>query len=168
MAISTRALVLASLLALTGCGNTSNPIANTSTPLPSLSIVEQPSKVSDADSGVDCTELGFDGYAKIIQQAALTIDDQDFQIATVACTNDAGEDSAEVVESFIQDAGVWASNGLASGLDVEFSTTGPCESTANELKCPAVVFSEDGAEVPGVVLITGESGQPVWTFDPVS
>ena len=156
-------------LTLTACGNSSQPAAVTESPIPSSSVAAvDTTKVTDDDSGVDCTELGLDGYPFITQQSSLTIDDQEYQIAMVACSNDSGEASAEVVESFILDNGVWASNGLASGPDVAFRTTGECTTDGSQVQCPANVSSEDGAEVSGTVEVTGENGQPVWTFVPTS
>lgn len=156
-------------LTLSACGSSSKTAAVTESAAPSVAAtVVDTSMVTDDDSGVDCTELGLDGYPLITQQAALKIDDQEFQIATVACTSDSGEPSAEVVESFISDSGVWASNGIASGPDVAFRTTGECTSDGSQVQCPANVSGEDGSEISGMVVVTGENGQPVWNFVPAS
>lgn len=167
-----RVLVLPVLaLLLAACGASSNPVASTQTAVPSTaptSSVVDPNKVSDDDTAVDCVELGHDGEAFITQQAALTIDEQVFQVATVACSSDTGESSAEVVESFIKDQEVWASNGLAAGPDVAFRTTGECSSDGSQIQCPANVSSEDGAEVSGMIVITADNGQPVWNFEPTN
>ena len=160
---------LLAVITLTGCGSASQTAAVSTSAIPSTSAATvDTSKVSDDDSGVDCTELGYDGYPVITQQAALKIDDQNYQVATVACTTDSGESSAEVVESFILDSGVWASNGIASGPDVAFRTTGECTSDGSQVQCPANVSGEDGSDVSGMVVITGDSGQPVWNFVPAS
>jgi len=84
-------------------------------------------------------------------------------MATVACGEPASEVSAEVVESFVADNGVWASNGLVSGPDVPFNTSGPCESDNKVVKCPAFVVSEEG-EAVGYIEITGQDNGLVWNF----
>ena len=156
-------------LTLSACGSSANTASVTQAATPSAAATTvDTSVVTDDNSGVDCTELGQSGYPFITQQAALKIDDQEFQIATVACSTDTGEASAEVVESFIQDAGVWASNGIASGPDVAFRTTGECSTDGSQVQCPANISSEDGSEVSGMVVVTGENGQPVWNFVPAS
>jgi hypothetical protein len=58
---------------------------------------------------------------------------------------------------------VWASNGLVSGPDVPFNTSGPCESDNKIVKCPAFVLSEEG-EASGHIEITGQDNGLVWTF----
>lgn len=126
------------------------------------------SLVTDDDSAVDCAELGNDGLPLVTQQASMTIDEQAFQIATVACSNDTGEASAEVVESFIRDGQTWASNGLASGPDIAFRTTGECSTDGTQIQCPANAVSEDGSDVSGMIVITQDNGQPVWNFEPIS
>lgn len=167
-----RLLIATSVLALAACGTGSKTVANTATPEVSAvtSQAADPNLVTDDDSGVDCTELGLDGYAMVMQQSSMTIDDQVFQIAAVSCMSDAGEGSAEVIESFIKDpeSAVWASNGIASGPDVAFRTTGECTSDGSQVQCPANVSSEDGSDVAGMVVVTSDSGQPVWTFEPAS
>ena len=77
----------------------------------------------------------------------------------------------EVVESFVADNGVWASNGLVSGPDVPFNTSGPCESDNSVTRCPAYYVSEGGespdysyVEYSGYVEITGQDNGLVWTF----
>ena len=167
-----RNIALAAIaLLLAACGSTSNPVVSTDTAAPSTastSAAVDATKVSDDDSGVDCTELGNDGYPFITQQASMTIDDQQFQVATVACSSDTGEASAEVVESFIMDGDIWASNGLTSGPDVAFRTTGECTGDGSQIQCPANVTSEDGSDVAGIIIITADNGQPVWNFEPTS
>jgi hypothetical protein len=93
----------------------------------------------------------------------LVVNDVQYRVATVACGALASEVSAEVVESFVADNGVWASNGLVSGSDVPFNTSGPCESDNTTVKCPAFVISEEG-EAVGHIEITGQDNGIVWTF----
>ena len=69
----------------------------------------------------------------------------------------------EVVESFVADNGVWASNGLVSGPDVPFNTSGPCESDNRVVRCPAFVLAEEG-EAVGYIEITGQDNGLVWNF----
>ena len=91
-----RLLIASSVLVLAACGTGSKTVANTATPEVTAvtSQAADPNLVSDDDSGVDCTELGLDGYAMVMQQSSMTIDDQAFQIASVSCMSDAGEGSA--------------------------------------------------------------------------
>jgi hypothetical protein len=91
------------------------------------------------------------------------VNDVQYRVATVACGEMNSELSAEVVESFVADNGVWASNGLVSGSDVPFNTSGPCESDNKVVKCPAYVIGEEG-EAVGYIEITGQDNGLVWTF----
>jgi hypothetical protein len=91
------------------------------------------------------------------------VNDVQYRVATVACGEMNSEVSAEVVESFVADNGVWASNGLVSGSDVPFNTSGPCESDNTVVKCPAFVVAEEG-EAVGYIEITGQDNGLVWTF----
>jgi hypothetical protein len=86
-----------------------------------------------------------------------------YRVATVACGEENSELSVEVVESFVADNGIWASNGLVSGSDVPFNTSGPCESDNTVVKCPAYVVAEEG-EAIGYIEITGQDNGLVWTF----
>lgn len=161
-------ILLLATLTLTACGAAKN-VASSSTPLASMSTaVNDPTQVTDDDSAVDCAELGNSGYPFITQQSNLKIQDQEYQVATVACSTDSGEASAEVVESFILDNGVWASNGLASGPDLAFRTTGECSSDGSQVQCPANVTSEDGSAISGMVVIANDNGQPAWSFSPLN
>lgn len=167
-----RVFVLSSLaVLLAACGSSSTPVASTHSAMPTspaTSITADSDGVTDDDSAVDCTELGNDGLPLVTQQASMTIDEQNFQIATVACSNDTGEASAEVVESFIRDGAMWASNGLASGPDVAFRTTGECIGDGSQIQCPANAVSEDGSDISGMIVITADNGQPVWNFETIN
>ena len=97
------------------------------------------------------------------QESDLVVGDVKYRVATVACGALASEVSAEVVESFVADNGMWASNGLVSGPDVPFNTSGPCESDGKVVKCPAFVISE-GGEAVGHIEISGQDNGLVWNF----
>jgi hypothetical protein len=112
---------------------------------------------------LECSSYSADALPFVRQQADLMVNDVQYRVATVACGEMNSELSAEVVESFVADNGVWASNGLVSGSDVPFNTSGPCESDNKVVKCPAYVIGEEG-EAIGYIEITGQDNGLVWTF----
>jgi hypothetical protein len=94
-----------------------------------------------------------------------------YRVATVGCGEINSELSAEVVESFVEEGGIWVSQGLVSGPDVPFNTSGPCESENVVVRCPAYFVTEDGKstkknyiEVSGYIEITAQDNGLVWTF----
>lgn len=112
---------------------------------------------------LECASYSEDAKPFVREQSDLVVNDVQYRVATVACGVENSEVSAEVVESFVADNGVWASNGLVSGSDVPFNTMGPCESDNLVVTCPAFVLSEEG-EAIGYIEITGQDNGLVWTF----
>ena len=154
--------------ALTGCA-AQEPVASASDaslgpPLvaPSIAYEDMP-PVTEANVTLECTSFSESAVPVVRQQADLVVNGVQYRVAAVACGEYASEVSAEVVESFVADNGVWASNGLVSGSDVPFNTTGPCESDNTIVKCPAYVLGEEG-EAVGYIEITGQDNGLVWTF----
>lgn len=159
-------------LALVGCSE-QTPAANTteqsvspgispSAVAPSIAYEDMP-EVSGADVITECASYSQSAIAVVRQQSDLVANGTQYRVAAVACGEYASEFSAEVVESFVAENGVWASTGLVSGSDVPFNTTGPCESDNTVVKCPAYVLGEEG-EAVGYIEITGQDNGLVWTF----
>jgi len=155
-------------LALVGCSE-KVPAASTTdytiapTPLASSVAYEDMPAVAEANVTLDCTTFSEGAKPFVRQESDLVVGDVKYRVATVACGALASEVSAEVVESFVADNGVWASNGLVSGPDVPFNTSGPCETDGKVVKCPAFVFSEEG-EAVGHIEISGQDNGLVWNF----
>ena len=129
---------------------------------PSIAYEDMP-PVDEASVTVECASYSEGAKPFIRQESDLIVNDVQYRVATVACGALASEVSAEVVESFVADNGVWASNGLVSGPDVPFNTMGPCESDNKVVKCPAFVLGEEG-EAVGYIEITGQDNGLVWNF----
>jgi hypothetical protein len=155
-------------LALVGCSEqtpvaiTSDVSESPSAVAPSIAYEDMP-PVTEANVTLECSSYSPDALPFVRQQADLMVNDVQYRVATVACGEMNSEVSAEVVESFVADNGVWASNGLVSGSDVPFNTSGPCESDNTVVKCPAFVVAEEG-EAVGYIEITGQDNGLVWTF----
>ena len=157
-------------LALAGCSEQQTPAASTTdysiAPTPSwfgsVAYEDMP-PVSQDEVTVECTSYSEGAKAFVRQEADLMVNGVQYRVATVGCGEDNSELSAEVVESFVADNGIWASNGLVSGSDVPFNTSGPCESDNIVVKCPAYVVAEEGESV-GYIEITGQDNGLVWTF----
>ena len=156
-------------LALAGCSEQQTPAASTTdysiapTPIGSSLAFEDMPPVSQDEVTVECTSYSEGAKAFVRQEADLMVNGVQYRVATVGCGEDNSELSAEVVESFVADNGIWASNGLVSGSDVPFNTSGPCESDNIVVKCPAYVVAEEGESV-GYIEITGQDNGLVWTF----
>ena len=153
---------------LVGCSEELPAAVETSEPTapasiaPSVAYEDMP-EVVEADVIMECASYSESAVAVVRQQADLIANGVQYRVATVACGEYASEVSAEVVESFVAENGVWASNGLVSGSDVPFNTTGPCESDNTTVTCPAYVLGEEG-EALGYIEITGQDNGLVWTF----
>ena len=155
-------------LAIAGCTE-QQPAASTadeslapSTTAPSIAYEDMP-PVAESNVTLECSSYSADAKPFVRQQSDLVVNDVQYRVATVACGVDNSEVSAEVVESFVADSGVWASNGLVSGPDVPFNTMGPCETDNLVVTCPAFVLSEEG-EAIGYIEITSQDNGLVWTF----
>jgi hypothetical protein len=155
-------------LALVGCSEqvpaatvTDKPMAPASG-MPSIAYEDMP-PVSRDEVTVECASYSEDAKAFVRQEADLMVNGVQYRVATVGCGEENSELSAEVVESFVADNGIWASNGLVSGTDVPFNTSGPCKSDNVVVKCPAYVVGEEG-EAIGYIEITGQDNGLVWTF----
>jgi hypothetical protein len=129
---------------------------------PSIAYEDMP-PVTGENVTIECASYSQDAMAFVRQESDLEVNGVQYRVATVACGEPNSEVSAEVVESFVADNGVWASNGLISGPDVPFNTMGPCESDNIVVTCPAFVLSEEG-EAVGYIEITGQDNGLVWTF----
>jgi hypothetical protein len=155
-------------LALVGCteqipvASSSSPVESPASVAPSVAYEDMP-PVPATSVTLECSSYSADALPFVRQQADLMVNDVQYRVATVACGEMNSELSAEVVESFVADNGVWASNGLVSGSDVPFNTSGPCESDNKVVKCPAYVIGEEG-EAVGYIEITGQDNGLVWTF----
>ena len=154
-------------LALAGCSSQSPAASSTDvkpgiTTVPSIAYEDMP-PVTEENVTLDCSTFAEGAKPFVRQESDLVVNDVQYRVATVACGMLASEVSAEVVESFVADNGVWASNGLVSGADVPFNTTGPCETDNTVVKCPAFVLSEEGDAV-GHIEVTGQDNGLVWTF----
>lgn len=153
-------------LAVVGCTD-QNQAASTSeqSMAPSAPVIayDEMPPVDEASVTLECATYSEGAKPFIRQESDLVVNDMQYRVATVACGALASEVSAEVVESFVVDNGVWASNGLVSGPDVPFNTMGPCESDNKVVKCPAFVLGEEG-EAVGYIEITGQDNGLVWTF----
>ena len=155
-------------LALVGCSE-QNPVASTSdenvsptTSASSIAYEDMPPVLAE-NVTLECASYSEGAKPFVRQQSDLVVNNVQYRVATVACGVADSEVSAEVVESFVADNGVWASNGLISGPDVPFNTMGPCESDGYFVSCPAFVLSEEG-EAIGFIQITGQDNGLVWTF----
>ena len=155
-------------LALVGCSEQQAAVSSSeesmspSAVAPSIAYEDMPD-VDEASVTLECATFSEGAVPFVRQEADLMVNDVQYRVATVACGALASEVSAEVVESFVADNGVWASNGLVSGPDVPFNTSGPCESDNTVVKCPAFVVAEEG-EAVGYIEITGQDNGLVWTF----
>lgn len=155
-------------LALVGCSEQQSAVSSSEKSMaptsvaPSVAYDEMP-QVDEANVTLECATYSEGAVPFVRQQADLMVNDVQYRVATIACGEPASEVSAEVVESFVADNGVWASNGLVSGPDVPFNTSGPCESDNIVVKCPAFVVAEEGESV-GYIEITGQDNGLVWTF----
>ena len=154
-------------LALVGCSDQTEAASSSDKSMapsaaPSIAYEDMPN-VAEADVTVECATFSEGAVPFVRQESDLIVNDVQYRVATVACGALASEVSAEVVESFVADNGVWASNGLVSGPDVPFNTSGPCESDNTVVKCPAFVVSEEG-EAVGYIEITGQDNGLVWDF----
>lgn len=154
-------------LALVGCSDQTESASSSATSMapsaaPSIAYEDMPN-VAEADVTVECATFSEGAVPFVRQEADLMVNDVQYRVATVACGALASEVSAEVVESFVADNGVWASNGLVSGPDVPFNTSGPCESDNTVVRCPAFVVAEEG-EAVGYIEITGQDNGLVWNF----
>lgn len=155
-------------LAIVGCteqqpaASTSNESLTPASIAPSIAYEDMP-PVAESNVTLECASYSQDAKPFIRQQSDLVVNDVQYRVATVACGVENSEVSAEVVESFVADNGVWASNGLVSGSDVPFNTMGPCESDNLVVTCPAFVLSEEG-EAIGYIEIAGQDNGLVWTF----
>lgn len=155
-------------LTIVGCSE-QKPAASTSDEssapasiAPSISY-EDMAPVTAENVTLECGSYSEDAKPFVREQSDLVVNDVQYRVATVACGVENSEVSAEVVESFVADNGVWASNGLVSGSDVPFNTMGPCETDNIVVTCPAFVLSEEG-EAIGYIEITGQDNGLVWTF----
>ena len=154
-------------LALVGCSDQTEAASSSDKSMapsaaPSIAYEDMPN-VAEADVTVECATFSEGAVPFVRQESDLIVNDVQYRVATVACGALASEVSAEVVESFVADNGVWASNGLVSGPDVPFNTSGPCESDNTVVRCPAFVVSEEG-EAVGYIEITGQDNGLVWNF----
>jgi hypothetical protein len=159
---------LVASLALVGCSdqvpasNSADEASVAASAAPSVAYEDMP-PIPTSSVTLECSSYSADALPFVRQQADLMVNDVQYRVATVACGEMNSELSAEVVESFVADNGVWASNGLVSGSDVPFNTSGPCESDNKVVKCPAYVIGEEG-EAVGYIEITGQDNGLVWTF----
>lgn len=137
---------------------------------PSIAIEDMP-PVDAANVTLDCSSYSPDSLAFVRQQADVTVNGVQYRVATIGCGEINSELSSEVVESFVAEDGIWVSNGLVSGIDVPFNTSGPCESDNTVVRCPAFYVSEEGespdytyVEYSGYIEITGQDNGLVWNF----
>jgi hypothetical protein len=153
-------------LAVVGCSE-QMPASSTSekSMAPSAPVVayEDMPPVDEASVTLECASYSEGAKPFVRQESDLVVNDVQYRVATVACGELNSEVSAEVVESFVADNGLWASNGLVSGPDVPFNTMGPCESRDNVVTCPAFVLGEEG-EAVGYIEIKGQDNGLVWNF----
>jgi hypothetical protein len=155
-------------LTIVGCSeqipasNSSDETAAAASAAPSIAYEDMP-PIPTSSVTLECASYSPDAQAFVRQEADLMVNDVQYRVATVACGEPNSELSVEVVESFVADSGVWASNGLVSGPDVPFNTSGPCESDNKLVTCPAYVMGEEG-EAIGYIEITGQDNGLVWTF----
>jgi len=152
---------------LSGCSRQS-PAANVDTvtggPSASASIAyEDMPPITESNVTLECATYAEGAKPFVREQSDLVVNGVQYRVATIACGLANSEVSAEVVESFVADNGIWASNGLVSGPDAPFNTSGPCESDNTTIKCPAFVVSEKG-EAVGHIEITSQDNGLVWTF----
>jgi len=156
-----------SAVLLSGCTRQS-PAANvdslTGDPSASASVAyEDMPPITESNVTLECATYSEGAKPFVREQSDLVVNDVKYRVATIACGLANSEVSAEVVESFVADNGIWASNGLVSGPDAPFNTSGPCESDNKTVKCPAFVVSEEG-EAVGHIEITSQDNGLVWTF----
>ena len=122
--------------------------------------------LEDKNSTIDCSGWEADAKTILREQGSITINKQKFQVATFACGASDSELSTEFVESFVFAKGVWASNGLVSGTDQPFITTGSCQSTETQIKCPVKVLSANAETDPaGTLVIFEQDGGLAWRVD---
>jgi hypothetical protein len=163
-------------VALVGCAE-QTPAANvaeeTMAPAsvaPTMASEEMP-PIPASSVTLECASYSPDAQVFVRQEADLTVNGVQYRVATIGCGEANSELSAEVVESFVAEDGIWASNGLVSGTDVPFNTSGPCDSDNAVVRCPAYFVTEDVEsteegyiEVSGYIEITGQDNGLVWTF----
>lgn len=155
-------------LAVVGCSE-QKPAASISddpsaaaSPTSSIAIEDMP-PIEETNVTLDCSTYSADAHAFVRQEADLDVNGVQYRVATIACGTPNSEVSAEVVESFVAEDGEWVSNGLVSGPELPFNTSGPCESDNSIVKCPAFAFAEEG-EALGHIEVSGQDGGLVWTF----
>jgi hypothetical protein len=152
-------------LAISGCAQKSPAAAISSdspTPTASIAWADMPHVTAD-NLTTDCSTYADGAIAILRQETDVIAGDVMYRIAIAGCGFPDSEVSAEFMESFVADNGTWASNGLVSGPDVPFNTSGPCTSDNKVATCPAFVMSESG-EATGHVEITEQDGGLVWNF----
>ena len=163
-------LALVSCSEQTPVASTSDESVSPSASAPSIAYEDMP-PITETNVTVDCKSYSPDALAFIRQQTDVTVNGVQYRVATIGCGEMNSELGSEFVESFVAENGVWASNGLVSGPDVPFNTSGPCESDNSVARCPAYYVSEGGespdysyVEYSGYVEITGQDNGLVWTF----
>lgn len=163
-------------LTLGGCSE-QTPVASTIdealvriSAAPNLAHEDMP-PVPESSVTLDCANYSPDAQAFIRQQSDLTVNGVWYRVATVGCGEINSELSPEVVEFFVAEDGIWASQGLVSGPDVPFNTSGTCESDNIAVRCPAYFVTEERKstevrhiEVSGYIEITSEDKGLAWTF----
>ena len=118
-----------------------------------------------SNSTIDCTGWAEGSQTYIRNQGQIVIRDVLYGVGTFACGVPNSELGTEFIESFVFTQGVWASNGLVSGPELQFMTISECTSE-KEIMCPAVVLEQGtGTETKGVVVVFEKDGGLAWRFD---
>ena len=159
---------IAVALMVAGCSKKTQVASiHSDSPTPAVSVTsvawaDMP-HVTANDVTVDCSTYTQGAKSIIRQETDVKVGDVMYRIAIVGCGVSDSEVSAEFVESFVADGGNWASNGLVSGPDVPFNTSGECTTDNKVATCPAFVSSGEGS-ASGHIDITAQDGGLVWTF----
>jgi hypothetical protein len=159
-------LALLSSFLLTGCGLQPESFFD---PLPSSSkspqsVITIPPLTSE-NSIIDCSGWAQGAKTYLRQQGRLQIGETIYGIGSFACGLPEADFGPEFIESFVLVDQNWAANGLVSGPDRPFITTGPC-TTANEIVCPATVFDySNETQANGTLVIYIKDQEVVWRFD---
>ncbi len=157
--------LLASFL-LVGCSAKPNDFFG---PLPSSTKSLESSgpipPLTSENSIIDCSGWAQGAKTYLRQQGRLQMGEITYGIGSFACGLPEAEFGTEFIESFVLIDQGWAANGLVSGPDLPFSTTGPC-TTANEIVCPATTFDlSKESQTNGTLVIFIQDQEVVWRFD---
>lgn len=152
-------------LFISGCGSTTKSEAPSGQTTIATTTDPAIPPLEATNSTIDCTGWAEGSQTYIRNQGQIVIRDVLYGVGSFACGVPNSELGTEFIESFVFAQGVWASNGLVSGPELQFMTIGEC-SSSTEITCPAVVLDQgSGSETEGAVVVFEKDGGLAWRFD---